>query len=88
MSNALASMLLKCLKPSHSQVFFGACQCSLGCSWTDAAPNFSSSFNSLGNYYNDDDNDDDDNDEMTAFFVHSSIHTYILPLTPLYIQPT
>jgi len=31
-----------------SQVFFGAVQCCVGCAWTDAAPNFSSSFNSLG----------------------------------------
>jgi hypothetical protein len=74
-----------------SQVFFGAVQCSVGCSWTDAAPNFSSSFNSLGNHSHDeeDDNHDDDDDVeeeeeidendcllINVSFIHSSIHLY------------
>eukprot|EP00601_Ochromonadales_sp_CCMP2298_P008990 CAMPEP_0173197612 /NCGR_PEP_ID=MMETSP1141-20130122/16258_1 /TAXON_ID=483371 /ORGANISM="non described non described, Strain CCMP2298" /LENGTH=548 /DNA_ID=CAMNT_0014122373 /DNA_START=228 /DNA_END=1874 /DNA_ORIENTATION=+ len=32
-----------------TQVFFGAAQAGLGCSWTDIAPLYSSSLNSLGN---------------------------------------
>lgn len=34
----------------RKKVFFGSNQSGLGCVWTDIAPNYSSSLNSLGTY--------------------------------------